>query len=84
MPEPIAPSSLEDELMISPLPAPRNARWWAQRSLEGVGRTLVGALICALALGVSILFILFWTYGLFGWFFQLIASLLSPFVQPGH
>lgn len=56
MPEPASLPALADDLMYSPPPAPRDLRWWAQRSLELLGRLLVGALICLMAAGSLILF----------------------------
>ncbi len=77
MPEQAAPPPVEDDLMYSSPPPPHTLGWFAQRSLDALGRLLLGALICTLAVGITIAFIVLLFFGTSGLLHLL--SLLWPF-----
>ena len=64
MPEPA--SSPEEDFMYSPPPPPHNLYWLLQRVLDMFGRLLVGVLICAMAVGLILLFSYIVYYVVFG------------------
>ncbi len=78
MPEPASLPALEDDLMYSPPPSARDLRWWAQRSLDALGRLLFGVVICALAVGVILLVLLILVYAA-GFFLHFVPNLQWPF-----